>query len=154
MLRIDHRSSAVIVRRPVGQVPLTMRLIVQGSHRHSSTSRSRQDWSWYDLLYTLWHCYCEWRATQQLLYIPSFPKKLINVGDITAAGGSLTLSHDTNVLRYQGTEHKLTRVGKLWKLPQQEAHTEAHMTTDVEWHESARIETSNIEVSGRNDGWN
>ena len=89
-----------------------------------------------------------------VLYIPSFPKKLINVGDITAAGGSLTLSHDTNVLWYQGTEHKLTRVGKLWKLPQQEAHTEAHMTTDIEWHESARIETSNVEVSGRNDGWN
>ena len=67
-----------------------------------------------------------------VLLIPSFPKKLINIGDITAAGGSLTLSHSNDVLRYQGNDIKLTKVGKVWKLPQQEGHA---IYSDMEWHE-------------------
>ena len=65
-----------------------------------------------------------------VLLISSFPKKLINIGDITAAGGTLTLSHGNDVLRYQGIEHKLIKVGKLWKLPMAEVYM-----ADTEWHE-------------------
>ena len=69
-----------------------------------------------------------------VLLIPSFPKKLINVGDITAAGGSLTLSHGNDILTYQGNNMKLTKEGKLWKFPQQEAHA-TYQYRDMEWHE-------------------
>ena len=53
-----------------------------------------------------------------VLLIPSFPKKLINIGDITAAGGSLMLKYGNHVLTCQGNNITLTKVGKLWTLPQ------------------------------------
>ena len=68
-----------------------------------------------------------------VLLIPSFPKKLINIGDITEGGGSLTLEHGKDVLMYPGVEIKLTKVGKLWRLPRKEAH--ATTGADIEWHE-------------------
>ena len=68
----------------------------------------------------------------KVLLIAWFPKKLIKIGDITAAGETLTLSDGNDVLRYQGTEHRLTKDGKLWKfLVEQEAHT---IYADTEWH--------------------
>lgn len=58
-----------------------------------------------------------------ILVVPSFPKKLINIGDITEGGGSLTLQHNGNdILTYRGIGIALTKVGKLWKLPQEEIH--------------------------------
>ena len=65
--------------------------------------------------------------------IPSFDKKLINIGDITAAAGFLMLKYGNDVLTYQGNNIKLTKVGKLWKLPQEEANMLVSMS-DQEWN--------------------
>ena len=37
-----------------------------------------------------------------------------------------------DVVKHQGIELKLQKVGKLWRLPEQEAHA---TMTDIEWHQ-------------------
>ena len=67
-----------------------------------------------------------------VLLIPCFTNKLINIGDITAAGGSLTLSHGNDIFTYSGNHINLIEESKLWKLPRQDAHI-TYM--DIDWHE-------------------